>query len=96
MEEELAYVSSSPMLATQKPPVKVQDEKDLSTLVKVQKMLVERIAAYNTIAYLTVDEKDFTVKEQLAISQAIIVNLQEIKLTVDSAINNVKEKYGGQ
>lgn len=92
-DEELPFVSSSPLVATQKPAAKAQDEKDLSTLVKVQSLLAERIAAYSTIAYLTVDEKNFTVKEQLAISQAIMVNLQEIKLMVDAAITNVKEKY---
>ena len=96
MDEELAYVSSSPLVETAKPKVKAQDEKDLSTLVKVQQVLTERIAAYSTIAYLTADEKHFTVKEQLAINQSIMVNLQEIKLMIDSAITNVREKYGRQ
>jgi hypothetical protein len=96
MNEELSYVSSSPLLATQKPEVKAQDERDLPTLEKVQTLLAERIEAFNTIEYLTFDEKHFTVKEQLAINKSVALNLQEIKLMVDAAITNVRGKYAGR
>lgn len=94
MDEELAYVSSSPLVDTQKPAVKVQDEKDISTLKKVQKMFADEIAARKTTDRLTTDETLFTVKQQLAMNQEVARIISEFKLTVDSAINNVREKYG--
>jgi hypothetical protein len=93
MEEELAYVSSSPLVETQKPAVKAQDERDISTLKKVQRMFEEEIAARKTTDRLTIDETNFTVKQQLAMNQEVANILGRFKLTVDSAINNVKEKY---
>lgn len=92
--EELAYVSSSPLVDTQRPVVKIQDEVDMPTLAKVQKMLLDQITAYNSADRLTIDETNFTVKQQLAINKSVATDLKEIKLMVDSAINNVKEKYG--
>ena len=96
MDEELNYVSSSPLVETQKPKVKPQDERDISTLKKVQQMFLDEIAARKTTDRLTVDETHFTVKQQLAMNQEIALILNDIKLTVDAAINNVKEKYGEQ
>lgn len=93
MDEELDYVSSSPLVDTKKPEPKAQDEKDISTLKKVQRMLEDEIAARKTTDRLTVDETHFTVKQQLAMNQEVVVILNGFKLTVDSAINNVKEKY---
>jgi hypothetical protein len=93
MEEELAYVSSSPIVATQKPKAKVQDELDISTLKKVSKMMEEEIAARKTTDRLTIDETNFTVKQQLAMNQEVARIISEFKLTVDSAVNNVREKY---
>lgn len=92
-DEELGYVSSSPLLDTRKPEPKVQDEVDLPTLKKVQKLLAKEIAARKSTDRLTVDETHFTVKQQLAMNQEIAHHLTEIKLTVDSAINNIREKY---
>ena len=93
MDEELNYVSSSPLVETRKPEVKAQDERDISTLVKVQKMLEAEIKAYGLTDRLTIDETHFTVKQQLAMNKSIALSLNEIKLTLDSAITNVKEKY---
>lgn len=93
MDEELNYVSSSPLVDTQKPKVKAQDELDLPTLVKVQKILAEQIHAYSLADRLTIDETNFTVKQQLAMNKSIALDLNEVKLMIDSAINNVKEKY---
>ena len=93
MDEELSYVSSSPILATQQPKTKPQEELDLPTLKKVQNMIVDEIAARKTTDRLTIDETHFTVKQQLAMNQEIALILSEIKLTIDSAITNVKEKY---
>lgn len=93
MDEELSYVSSSPLVETAKPKVKAQDERDISTLKKVQKLLEDEINAYSLTDRLTIDETNFTVKQQLAMNKSIALSLKEIKLTVDSAINNVREKY---
>jgi hypothetical protein len=93
MDEELDYVSSSPLVDTKRPEPKVQDEKDISTLNKVSKMMAEEIAARKTTDRLTIDETNFTVKQQLAMNQEVARILSEFKLTVDSAINKVKEKY---
>lgn len=93
MEEELGYVSSSPLAETAKPKVKAQDEQDISTLKKVQKMFDAEIAARKTTDRLTIDETHFTVKQQLAMNQEIANIIQGFKLTVDSAITAVKEKY---
>ena len=93
IEEELGYVSSSPLVATQKPAPKAQDEKDISTLNKVSKMMEAEIAAYASVDRLTIDETNFTVKQQLAMNKSIAISIKEFKLTVDSAINNVREKY---
>ena len=93
MDEELAYVSSSPLVETQKPKVKPQDERDISTLKKVQGMMADEIAARKTTDRLTIDETNFTVKQQLAMNQEVARIISEFKQTVDSAINNVREKY---
>jgi hypothetical protein len=92
-DEELGYISSSPLVATQKTEATPQDERDLSTLKKVQGMLAKEIEARKTTDRLTLDETIFTVKEQVALNKEIAIILGEIKLTVDTAINNVKEKY---
>lgn len=93
MDEELSYVSSSPLLATRKKDVKLQDEVDFPTLLKIGEMLSAQIESYATTDRLTIDETNFTVKEQLAINKAISMHLTELKATVDSGIKNVKEKY---
>ena len=94
-DEELPMLSSSPLLATQAPKTKPQDELDLPALKRVQNMLTDQIATYSSIQRLTVDEKDLTIKQQLAVNQAIAFHLQEVKLLVDTVIENIKEKYGG-
>lgn len=92
-DEELPMISSSPLMATAPPKTKPQDEIDLPALKRVQKKIDEAIASYSTIERLVVDEKDLTVKEQLAVNKAIVIHLQDLKLTVDTTITNVKEKY---
>lgn len=91
--EELPLISSSPLLATQAKQTVPQDEIDLPTLKRVQRTLEKQIESYKTIDRLTVDEKDFTVKQQLAINQSIRFHLTELKLLVDTAIDNIREKY---
>ena len=93
MDEELPLLSSSPLMTTAPAKVKPQDENDLSTLKRVQEKLKEQIKSYSTIDRLVVDEKDLTVKEQLAVNKAITFHLRELELLVDTVIENVREKY---
>lgn len=93
MDEELDYKSSSPLLATENKPVKPQDEVDMPTLKRVQQMLEEQIDSYSTIDRLSVDEKDLTVVQQLAVNKAIAFHLNEVKLLVETVVANIKEKY---
>ena len=91
--EELPLLSSSPLLTTAPVKTRPEDEKDLPTLKRVQEKLKEQIQSYSTIDRLVVDEKDLSVKEQLAVNKAIVFHLRELELLVDTVIENVKEKY---
>lgn len=91
--EELPILSSSPLLATAPESTKPQDEIDLPTLKRIQKTLNAQIASYATIDRLSVDEKELTVVQQLAVNKAITFHLTELKLMVDTVIENVREKY---
>jgi hypothetical protein len=93
MDEELDYKSSSPLLATAPDNTKPQDEIDLPTLKRVQQMLEDQIASYSTIERLTLDSKDLTVEQQLAVNKSIAFHLNEIKLLVETVVANIKEKY---
>lgn len=91
--EELPFISSSPLIDTGEKRVKSQDEGDLSTLKKVQAILDENIASYSSIDRLTVEEKDLTVQQQLAVSKAVQAHLIGLKVLIDETITRVKEKY---
>lgn len=91
-DEELPILSSSPMLATAPKKVKSEDERDLPTLIRVQQVLEEETASYESIDRLTVEEKDLTLKEQLAVNKSIKIHLTRLQSMVDTAINDVKEK----
>lgn len=90
--EELDYVSSSALLPST-PEVKPVDENDLSTLKLVQRTLQDQIKSYQTIDRLTLADKTFTVEQQLAVNKAIVSHLVELKVIVDTTIENVREKY---
>jgi len=93
MDEELPLLSSSPLMATAPAQTKPQDEVDIPTLKRVQAKVNEQLQSYQTIERLVVDEKDLTVKEQLAVNKAISFHLKEIKLMVDTVVDNIREKY---
>lgn len=67
------------------------DEADLGTLVRLEKLLDSQISTYLTIDSVTTDEQTFSVKQQLAINQKVVGHLRELKLLVESAIDEVKE-----
>lgn len=93
-DEELDYVSSSALLTTP-PETKVEDEVDLPALKQIQKRLAEQIASYASISRLALGDKTFTIEQQLAINKAIVEHLTEMKVLVDTVIDNIREKYNG-
>ena len=92
-DEELPLLSSSPLMSTAPVKTKPQDEIDLPTLKRIQVQIEAQIASYSDIDRLTVSQKDMTVQQQLAVNKAIKFHLLEIKLLVDTVIENIKEKY---
>ena len=93
--EELEYISSSPLLDTEPQKAKPQDEFDLPALLAIQKMIDGQIAFYDSIRALTVNESALTVKEQLAVNQNTQANLTQVKALVDTIVTNIREKYSG-
>lgn len=93
MDEELNYVSTSPDLQSVQRDVKPQDVTDMPTLERVLVKLNEWEALYMSVDSLTVDEKPFTVTQQLALNQKAVLMARELKLMVETTISDVKEKY---
>lgn len=91
--DELDYVSSSPDLKTVVRSVKPQDETDLPTLKRVLNRLDEYIVSLESIDSLTVDEGQFTVREQLLLNQRSVLLAKELKLLIETTVNDIKEKY---
>lgn len=91
-DEDLDYISSSPLLDT---PVETntQDEEDLPTLKQVLKLLDAQIEDYKTIDMLNVNDPVFTVAEQLEINNRVVTHLGQLKILVETTIGNIKEKY---
>lgn len=92
-EEELPYISSSPDLQVVKRDVRPQDESDLSTLERISVTLDKQIKGYNSIDNLSVYDPKLSVTQQLAVNQAVTQHLRQLKLLVETTINDVKEKY---
>lgn len=95
MDEELDYVSSSSLLAP-KVEVKPQDEIDLPTLKKIQIILQKQIDSYDSISRLSMEEKDLTLRQQLAVNDSIKQHLTQVKALVDTTIDDIKEKYSDE
>lgn len=93
MDEELDYVSSSPLLATAPATTKPQDEIDLPTLKKVQLLMAQQIALCDSNSTLDLKESEFKVKQQVFLNRRLAEKLTEVKLLVDTVIDNIKEKY---
>lgn len=92
MNEELDYVSSSPLVGAKRQVV-AQDELDLPTLSRVQGLIEEQLRHYTSIASLDPANEVLTVKEQLTVNKHIVQRLGEIKILIDTTIDNVEEMY---
>lgn len=94
--EELAYVSSSPLLDTAPVEVSSVDEDNIDTLEAVFKVIKERKDFYQTILALEENSTTFTVKEQLATNKRVVQVLGELESLLAGAISKVKEQGNGR
>ena len=94
MDEELAYISSSPLVGVKR-EVNNQDEASLPTLTRVLKMLDEQIKAYDSIGTLDLSNKDLSVEQQLVVNQRVVLHLSTVKALVENTIGDIKEKQNG-
>jgi len=94
MDEELEYISS---IESTRATVDIvpQDEADLPVLKAVLRDINEGIIHHQTIASLSLDNKSFTIEQQLAVNQAIVIYLQGFKMAVEKVIEDIGEKYNG-
>lgn len=93
--EDLDYVSSSPLLDTEPPKIKVEDEVDLPILLQLKRMIDQQIANRSNLFAVTVDESVMSVQQQIAVQQAVVDDLSTIKTLIDTTIQDIKEKYKG-
>lgn len=93
----LGYTSSAPDFdLTEKTEVKSEDIDDLTTLQNVKRLITEHKKKYSLITSLSLEDKNFTIEQQLAINREVVSHLQEIEGLVDGVIIKAKEtlKYG--
>lgn len=93
--EDLNYVSSQPLFGGVDEPKPI-DEAELSTLEVVLDVLKNRQAYYESIASLSLDDKNFSIAEQLAINKRVLFHIQELEGLVMSTINKIREKQYGR
>lgn len=93
----LGYVSSAPDFNL-KPVVDTnpKDLENLDTLDHVRRLLANRKEYYQSVDSLSLEDKTFTVEEQLAINKRVLFHIQELEGLVEGTIKRVKEtlKYG--
>lgn len=94
-DEEINYVSSSPLIDNKRTKEVIQDERDLPTLRQLQRQLDSDIDSYSRIDRLVLGSKTFSTEQQLAINKAVGSHLGVYKAMVDNAITNVKEALNG-
>ena len=95
MNDELGYLSSTNNSSVQ-PEVNLRDEQDLPTLQQIHEYIVNTIPSYDSIESLTLDETTLTVKEQLAVNKSVKMHLENVKMTIEATMENIKEKYSGR
>lgn len=87
----LGYNSSAPDLVEDDSPTP-QDEVDVPAMTQVLRLLKKRRAFYNSNAALTVNTKDFSIKQQLALTQQMVIHIDELTSLITTTIGKVKEK----
>lgn len=94
--EELGYVSSSPMLSVAREQPKPIDEAEISTLEQAFNLLENRRAYYQSVDSLSLEDKTFTMEQQLAINRKVLFHVQELESLLQGTINKVREKLDGR
>lgn len=89
MDDELDY------RGTQVSPIEPigpasQDIADKGAITAVQELLINRIAYYDSIDSVGLDESDFKIKKQVAINKKVKFHLLELKEVMDETIQNMK------
>jgi hypothetical protein len=98
MENELnglGYVSSAPDLLGELTVNRPRDEAEISTLEEVLKLIRDRKRYYESIESLSLDDKTFTIEEQLAINKRALFHIQEIEGMVVAAVKTVRSHNNG-
>lgn len=85
------YVSSAQDFF-QKPAPNPKDEEDFSTIKQVAELLANRRAYYQSVDSLSLDDKTFTVTEQLSINKKVLLHIQELETKITSTIRKIEDK----
>lgn len=88
--EELGYVSLPHPFGSRQVSTN-PDVEDLRTLNRIMELMDLQINSYLTIDALTNGDTTFSVEQQLAINQKVVGHLREVRLLVQTAIEEVKE-----
>ena len=88
--EELGYLSSPHPFGSSRLTTN-PDVDDIPTLSRIEEILEGQIQSYLTIDALTTSDATFTVEQQLAVNQKVVGHLRELRLLVQTAIDEVKE-----
>jgi hypothetical protein len=90
-EDDLVY--RSPIAMSTGRQVSAQDERDYSTLLRVQKELHAQMESLKSVNVFDLTEKELTVKEQIAAHRLAIDLLYPISNLIDLSVQNITEKH---
>lgn len=93
--DELDYLSTATGGFSLRADINRDDERDKPALDFVLAMLDDDIQSYSSIDRLELGEAEFTIKEQLAINKSIQHHLRTYKMTIEKALEDIREKYNG-
>ena len=74
----------------------IKDENELGTLEKAEALIANRIAYYQAIDSIDLEDKNFDSDVQIAINKKVLFHLQELNLLITKGINDVKEHQNGR
>jgi len=91
----LGYVNSAPSLVQQDTP-HPKDEAEISTLDEVFVLLENRKQYYLAIESLSLDDKNFSVDQQLSINKKVLFHIQELESKIMTVVEKVRAKQNGR
>lgn len=68
------------------------DEADVPALIRLKERLDEYLKLYLTVDALTLDDRNFSIEQQLAVNKRLVAHLRELIMMVETAIQNAKEE----